>query len=71
MSRTAPQTAATTGQALVRLRDGRVYEGHAVYDGHTVAIDGRLRTESLTGVTFRKRRKLTVPLYRVHEIRWA
>lgn len=61
----------TSGQGLVRLKDGRVYQGDVSYDGRAVRIDGRLQVKAASGTTYRKRRKLTVPLYRVHEIVWA
>lgn len=69
MSRTA--TVLRSGVALVRLTDGRVYRGDVVYDGHAVKIDGRLQVVTLTGTSYRKRRKLTVPMRRVYAIDWA
>lgn len=68
MSRTA--TALRSGEALVRLTDGRVYKGHVVEDGYALRIDGQLQVVALTGTTYRKRRKLTVPMRRVHSITW-
>ncbi|HYB23059.1 MAG TPA: hypothetical protein VED41_04630 [Solirubrobacteraceae bacterium] len=57
------------------LRNGSTYIGHALYDGHAVTIDGRLRVVSLVGgqatATYRARRCRTVPLRRVREIIWT
>lgn len=71
MSRPALTPAAERGQALVRLKDGRAYQGSVSVVNGAVTVDGRLRVEALTGVTYRRRRRLTVPVRLVDEIRWV
>lgn len=66
---------ALSGRAVVKLRDGSVYEGLAVYDGKLLTIeDGRLRVVSLVGgesvVTYRPACSRTVSLRLVEQIVW-
>ncbi len=74
MSRTTSQPASITGHAVVRLRNGTVFVGHAVYDGRAVTIDGSLRvSERLDGVdvfSYRPPKRRTVPLHIIRTITW-
>ena len=74
MSPTSRHSAVLAGRALVRLRDGSTYLGHARCDARFVTISGRLRI--LTSVdgepaySYRPLRRRTVPLHLVREIVW-
>jgi hypothetical protein len=63
-----------TGHAVVRLKNGTVYVGHAVYDGRAITIDGSLRVIELVGdasvYTYRPPKRRTVPLHVVRDIVW-
>lgn len=74
MSRTSLQSSPLAGQALVKLKNGVIYRGHARYDGRVVTIDGRQQVLSTVGgeriASYRARRRRTVPLHLVREIIW-
>ena len=74
MSRLTSRPASITGHAVVRLKNGTVYVGHAVYDGQAVTINGSLRVVSMVGdtsvFTYRPPRRRTVPLHLIREIVW-
>jgi hypothetical protein len=64
-----------TGHAVVRLKTGQTYVGHAIYDGRSVTIDGSLRVVRMvdgdSGVfTYRPRKRRTVPMHLVREVIW-
>jgi hypothetical protein len=57
------------------LKNGSVIVGHAVYDGRAISIDGSLRTISMVDgesgiVTYRPRRKRTIPLHAIRVVYW-
>lgn len=74
MSQSTPQLAQLAGRAVVRLKDGSVYEGYASYDGKQVTISGRLRVVSMVGglevVSYRPARRRTEQWSRVDHIVW-
>lgn len=71
MGRATSYPASITGHAVVRLKNGTTFVGEAVYDGKVVTIDGSLRTIDMLGVvSYRVRRKRTVPLHLIREVLW-
>lgn len=70
MSRATRYPAPITGHAVVRLKDGNSYVGHATYDGRAVTIDGSLRVIVNGVVEYRPRPRRTVPLHLVREVLW-
>lgn len=72
MSPQSPPTLA--GQARVKLKTGKTYVGHVVYDGKLVTIAGQLEQVSLVDgesvIGHRRVPRFTVPYWQLEKIVW-
>lgn len=67
----SPRTATRSGQAITRLRDGRIYVGYAIYDGSAVSMPtARQLVRDLNGDRLYPPRDLTWPIGEVPQIKW-
>lgn len=59
-----------SGQAVVRLRDNREYEGTVDIAGGFVHFTGRRRVREIDGITYRHTDARSWPHQRILEVRW-